>query len=158
PALVAVSQARRFHRPGKLPLLHRLRQPALAEGLATVERLQPASGGFLESTPPTGIVVMSLASSGLAGHAVVRRGVEFLLSTVRTDGSWPIATNLAMWNTTLAANALHAAGEDPAELQCISWILDYQLRPADDTESPAGWSWSDSPGSMPNADDTAGAL
>jgi squalene-hopene/tetraprenyl-beta-curcumene cyclase len=159
PAVVAVSQARRFHRPGKLPLVNRLRSPALSESLATVERLQPASGGFLECTPLTGLVVMSLASSGLAGHPIVRRGIEFLLSTVRPDGSWPIARNLAMWNTTLAVNALHAAGEDPSELHCISWILDYQQRlPEESGGTRGGWSWSDAPGSMPNSDDTAGAL
>ena len=49
---------------------------------------------------------MSLASMGLAQHPIVRRGVEFLLASVRSDASWPIDTNLATWNTTLAMNAL----------------------------------------------------
>ena len=51
--------------------------------------MQPASGGFLESAPLTSFVVMSLASSGRSDHPVVRKGVEFLLSAVRPDGSWP---------------------------------------------------------------------
>ncbi|MEX2093495.1 MAG: prenyltransferase/squalene oxidase repeat-containing protein, partial [Pirellulales bacterium] len=50
--------------------------------------------------------VMSLAIMGLGQHPVVRRGVEFLLASVRSDASWPIDTNLATWNTTLAMNAL----------------------------------------------------
>ena len=33
-------------------------------------------------------------------------GVKFLVNSVRPDGSWPIDTNLATWNTTLAINAL----------------------------------------------------
>ena len=68
--------------------------------------MQPDSGGFLEATPLTAFVVMSLASMGLAQHPIVRQGVEFLLASVRSDASWPIVTNLATWNTTLAMNAL----------------------------------------------------
>src|SRR5688500_9431381 len=65
---------------------------------------------------------MSLASQGSefrvqgSGDEVIRHGVQFLIDSVRPDGSWPIDTNLATWNTTLAINALAGAGEDVAEL------------------------------------------
>ena len=36
-------------------------------------------------------------------HPVVRLGLRFLLDSARSDGSWPIDTNLATWVTTLAA-------------------------------------------------------
>ena len=68
--------------------------------------LQPGNGGFLEATPLTSFVTMSLASMGEAQHPVAQRGVGFLRASVRPDGSWPIDTNLATWGTTLAVRAL----------------------------------------------------
>ncbi|HEX7375839.1 MAG TPA: prenyltransferase/squalene oxidase repeat-containing protein, partial [Pirellulales bacterium] len=62
---------------------------------------------FLEATPLTSFVVLSLVGAGEAEHPVVRRGIEFLLRSVRDDGSWPIDTNLATWVTTLAVGALN---------------------------------------------------
>jgi hypothetical protein len=43
----------------------------------------------MESIPQTGFVVLSLAGAGMHDHPVVRRGVEFLLSTVLSAGGWP---------------------------------------------------------------------
>ena len=68
--------------------------------------MQSESGGFLEATPLTSFVVMSLAGMGMSDHPTVVRGIEFLLASVRSDASWPIDTNLATWNTTLAMKAL----------------------------------------------------
>jgi squalene-hopene/tetraprenyl-beta-curcumene cyclase len=130
------------------------------KSLAVLARIQPASGGFLEATPLTSFVVMSLASIGRCDHPVTRRGVEFLLESVRKDGSWPIDTNLATWNTTLSLNALAAGGEDVRDLDCLDWLLSCQGQ----TEHPytgaaaGGWGWSDLSGSVPDADDTSGAL
>jgi squalene-hopene/tetraprenyl-beta-curcumene cyclase len=53
---------------------------------------------------------MSLAGAGRADHPVTRKGVAFLVNTVRDDGSWPIDTNLATWVTTLSVHALAAGG------------------------------------------------
>ena len=67
----------------------------LAEGLtqkpvlALLGELQGVGGSFMESIPQTSFVVMSLAGAGLHEHAIVRRGVEFLLSTVNSNGGWP---------------------------------------------------------------------
>ena len=68
--------------------------------------MQPASGGYLEAVPLTSFVLMSLAANGRADHPVSEQAVAFLEQSVRSDGSWPIDTNLATWNTTLAINAL----------------------------------------------------
>lgn len=57
--------------------------------LAALEELQGVSGGFIESIPQTSFVVMCLTAAGLHEHPVVRRGVEFLLSTVQSSGGWP---------------------------------------------------------------------
>ena len=158
PALVAIGQARYYHRPPKNPLVRAIRAASVKRSLAVLERKQPASGGFLEATPLTSFVVMSLASIGQHEHAVARRGVEFLLASVRDDGSWPIDTNLATWNTTLALNALEEdAAQTPAGLD---WLLECQNRQVHPYTgcAPGGWGWSDLSGSVPDVDDTSGAL
>ncbi len=89
-----------------------------------------------------------------------RRGFDFLLSTMRSDGSWPIDTNLATWNTTLSLNALASAGEDVAELACLDWLLGCQHRKVHPFTgaAPGGWGWSKLSGVVPDGDDTPGAL
>jgi len=122
--------------------------------------MQSSSGGYLKAVPLTSFVVMSLASIGQHDHPVTQRGLAFLRASVRPDGSWPIDTNLATWNTTLAVNALATAGDDVAQLDCWPWLLECQHRarhPFTGAE-PGGWGWSDLSGAVPDADDTSGAL
>jgi squalene-hopene/tetraprenyl-beta-curcumene cyclase len=111
PALVAIGQARYFHLPPWNPLMRIVRGAAVRKSLDVLRQMQPASGGYLEAVTLTSFVVMSLASIGRADHAVTQSGVNFLLESVRPDGSWPIDTNLATWNTTLAINALLAVND-----------------------------------------------
>lgn len=166
PALIAIGQARHHHHPGRNPLAR------LARGLArrrTLERLgaiQPPNGGFLEATPLTAFVTMSLVSTGESNHRVVRRGVGFLLDSMRDDGSWPVDTDLATWVTTSAIEALAAGGRlqrhvgaDALE-RLGAWLLGQQLRDVHPYTGarPGGWAWTDLPGGVPDADDTAGAL
>ena len=160
PALVAVGQAIYFHRKPRDPLTRLVRRLAVGRSLRALARMQPDSGGFLEATPLTAFVVMCLAATGRAEHPVVRRGVEFLLESARTDGSWPIDTNLATWVTTLSLAALAESGEDASSPECIAWLLACQHRGVHPfTEAaPGGWGWSDLSGAVPDADDTAGAL
>jgi len=160
PALVAIGQARFFHRRPRNPLTWLVRRLAVGRSLKAVERMQPPSGGFLEAIPLTSFVVMSLASTGRADHVIARRGVTFLLETVRSDGSWPIDTNLGVWNTTLSIHALAAASGDVGALGCLDWLLDCQhneQHPFTQAE-PGGWGWNDAAGAVPDVDDTSGAL
>ena len=76
--------------------------------------MQPESGGYLEATPLTSFVVMSLAGMGQTASPVVEAGVRFLVESMRDDGSWPIDTNLATWVTTLSIGALAEAGALPS--------------------------------------------
>jgi len=160
PALVAVGQARYFHAKPRNPIVRAVRRLAVRKSLETLGRMQPASGGFLEAVPLTSFVVMSLAGTGRVDHPVVRLGMKFLVDSVREDGSWPIDTNLATWNTTLAIDALAAASGDVGALDCLDWLLSCQrteLHPF--THAAAGgWGWSDSSGAVPDADDTSAAL
>jgi squalene-hopene/tetraprenyl-beta-curcumene cyclase len=112
PALVAVGQLKFRHDPPRNPITRIARLATRKASLAIVAGMQPESGGFLEATPLTAFVVMSLAGIGLTDHPIVQRGVEFLLASVRSDASWPIDTNLATWNTTLAMNALSGEALD----------------------------------------------
>ncbi len=160
PALVAIGQARFFHHRPRNPLTWLLRRFAVWPSMKALANMQPAGGGYLEAAPLTSFVVMSLASTGRADHPVARRGARFLLESVREDGSWPIDTNLATWNTTSAIQALAAATGDVGALGCMDWLLDCQhgTRHPFTNSAPGGWGWSDAPGAVPDADDTAGAL
>lgn len=164
PALIAIGQVRHHHLPTRNPVLRLLRNRARAKTLRVLERIQPPGGGFLEATPLTSFVTMSLAGSGNADHPVALRGVEFLLKSMRADGSWPIDTNLATWVTTLAVNALgpsiHEVMSAEERARILDWLLGQQYRtvhPYTDA-APGGWAWTDLPGGVPDADDTAGAL
>lgn len=164
PALVAIGQARYHHLPPRNLLVRGLRRRAVPRTLRVLEQMQPASGGFLEATPLTSFVVMSLAGSGQANHAVVRQGVRFLQASVRGDGSWPIDTNLATWLTSLSLGALAAGGvaetDDTLSPECLDWLLGCQNRQRHPYTgaAPGGWGWSDLSGAVPDADDTPAAL
>jgi squalene-hopene/tetraprenyl-beta-curcumene cyclase len=167
PALIAIGQARFRQAPPLNPFSRLLRHWTADRTLRVLTRLQPVNGGFLEATPLTSFVTMSLAGSGLVDHEVTRRGVEFLVSAQRPDGSWPIDTNLTTWVTTLALNALGLEEDSavppgglPKREAVRSWLLDqqYRIEHPYTHASPGGWAWTDLPGGVPDADDTAGAL
>src|SRR5262249_55089140 len=114
-------------------------------------------------------------------HPVTRRGVAFLRQAQRPDGSWPIDTNLATWVTTLAVQAIgngpwpdfdkalprseSTIGHRPSAMDnwpwpIRSWLLaqQHRLEHPYTHAAPGGWAWTDLPGGVPDADDTAGAL
>ena len=159
PALIAVGQAKHFHAPTGNAIIDGVRNWLKPRTLEILRSIQPSSGGFLEATPLTSFVVMSLAGSGQAEHPVTRKGIEFLGASQREDGSWPIDTNLATWVTTLAVNALTSDGT--VELPGVrDWLLNQQytrVHPYTNAP-PGGWAWTDLPGGVPDADDTSGAV
>jgi squalene-hopene/tetraprenyl-beta-curcumene cyclase len=163
PALIAIGQAVYHHRPPWNPIARLVRWLSGRRSLRVLERIQPSSGGFLEATPLTSFVTLSLASIGQAEHPVARKGVEFLVKSVRPDDSWPIDTNLSTWVTTLSVNALAAAGavenlDETPEL--INWLLQQQFKERHPSTgaAPGGWGWTNLPGSVPDADDTPGVI
>lgn len=163
PALIAIGQAVYYHRPPLNPITRMIRRLSIRKSLRVLEAIQPSSGGFLEATPLTSFVTLSLASIGLAQHAVARRAVDFLTKSVREDGSWPIDSNLATWVTTLSINALASAGELEAlddKESVLEWLLrqQYPERHPYTGADPGAWAWTDLPGGVPDADDTPGAL
>ncbi len=164
PALIAIGQAIEHHRPSLNPLARALRSWTKEPTLKVLERIQPEGGGFLEATPLTSFVVLSLISCGRCDHPVSRRGLEFLRRSIRSDGSWPIDTNLATWLTTLAIGALGSEAQERESLEPLDkagrWILDQQhlVTHPYTGAAPGGWAWTDLPGGVPDADDTSGAI
>ncbi len=163
PALIAIGQAVFHHRRSWNPFTRVLRRLSIPRSLRVLRRIQPTGGGFLEAAPLTSFVTMGLASTGRADHPVVAKCVEFLVASVRPDGSWPIDTNLSTWVTTLAINALAAVGELKGldrvpELR--EWLgrQQYLERHPYTGATPGGWAWTPLPGGVPDADDTSGAI
>ena len=158
PALIAVGILR-FQR-GKQGILSPLRRRFITPSLRVLERLQPVHGGFLEAAPLTAFVSMCLSCAGFRSHPVTQKAAQFLLNTVRPDGSWPIDTDLSGWVTSISIKVL--ADDLPIDDRRS---LDRQLcanaftYPHPFTGArPGGWGWSDLPGAVPDADDTSGAL
>jgi squalene-hopene/tetraprenyl-beta-curcumene cyclase len=163
PALIAIGRCVHHHRPTWNPVTGPLRWLSKGQSLRVLRRIQPSSGGYLEATPLTSFVVMSLAAIGRADHEVAREGCRFIVESVRPDGSWPIDTNLSVWVTTLSVNALAAAGDlDSLDRkdELLAWLLAQQTqeRHPYTGASSGGWGWSHCPGSVPDCDDTPGAV
>lgn len=170
PALIAIGYA--GHRQHRGPNGHLL-WPRVSKLLTSI---QPGSGGFLEAAPLTSFVTMALVAAGEKNHPVAKKGVEFLIDTVRSDGSWPIDTNLATWATTLSVKVLTQQGRaqqgkvsDSTQLgtallgesdKILDWLLGQQYREVHPftASPPGGWAWTDLSGGVPDADDTPGAL
>jgi squalene-hopene/tetraprenyl-beta-curcumene cyclase len=167
PALIAIGQCVHRHRPTWNPITGPIRWLAKWESLNVLRFIQPSSGGYLEASPLTAFVVMSLATSPTreqgAEKDVIELGVKFILDSMRSDGSWPIDTNLSIWVTTLSVNAL-AGADDLASLpdkpKLLDWLLAQQtkVRHPFTGAAPGGWGWSHCPGSVPDCDDTPGAV
>lgn len=176
PALVAIGQCKFIHDPPWDPVRRFIRRQSIARSLAVLERMQPASGGYLEAIPLTSFVCMALTESGRVDSPVVTNGIRFLMQslrwktpTTRRSVSWPIDTNLATWGTTLAINAMaecpttfeSVVAADPDRWRrCVDWLLSCQqqgIHPFTGA-APGGWGWTDLSGAVPDADDTPGAV
>ena len=168
PALIAIGILRHRKLPSFNFILRGLRNSILRRVLTILQSKQPANGGFLEATPLTGFVVMSLAAGGYKDNPVLKKGVEFLLTSIRPDGSWPIDSNLSVWVTTLSVNALTASAKtnntavlsDIDKMKIRDWLLARQFKSIHPytCAAPGGWGWTELPGGVPDADDTSGAL
>ncbi len=115
PALVAIGQAKFYHRPVRGPL-GSLRRRAIAPTLRVLQRMQPTSGGYLEAVPLTSFVLMCLADMQLGDQPVSQLALRFLLDSRLPDGSLPIDTNLATWTTSLSIFALSYGNSAPQSI------------------------------------------
>lgn len=158
PALIAIGilQLRKKH--DRKSVISRMREPFVKKTLKKLITLQPEDGGFLEAAPLTAFVSMCLSAAGYNDHPVTQRSARFLIDTQRNDGAWPIDTNLASWVTSLAA---HALGDDLTDRDALAQIIRNNATKTKHpfTGAPAGgWGWTNLSGSVPDGDDTSGAL
>ncbi|MCA9041040.1 MAG: squalene--hopene cyclase [Planctomycetaceae bacterium] len=160
PALITIGQVRHHFAKPRNPITRFIRDISRESTLKKLLAKQPESGGFLEATPLTSFVTMSLAAMGLHEHPVAQNGIQFIIDSVREDGSWPIDTNLATWVTTLSVNALEGEVPEESREAILEFLLNQQYRtvhPYTNAE-PGGWAWTNLSGGVPDADDTPGTI
>ena len=157
PALIAVGilQNRR-----NKTLVSPVRELFVPKALRVLTTLQPEDGGFLEAAPLTAFVSMCMAEAGLKEHPVTHRCAQFLRSSLRQDGAWPIDTNLAGWVTSLSSRAIGDMLSDTERKSLSDTIRQNATKQRHPfTGAPAGgWGWTNLSGSVPDGDDTSGAL
>lgn len=156
PALIAVGILR--YKKGKRNLFSPVRESFIGKSLQVLEKLQPGHGGFLEAAPLTAFVSMCMSGAGFREHVVTRKAAQFLIDTARPDGAWPIDTDLSCWVTSLSIKVLGDDLEDKAffinRIKRNAFAFKHPFTGAKE----GGWGWSDLSGSVPDADDTSGAL
>ncbi|MDR0894432.1 MAG: squalene--hopene cyclase [Prevotellaceae bacterium] len=165
PALIAVGILQYKRHKVELFQKHHKRRPLsrgqlqrIDRALTVLQRLQPAGGGFLEAPPLTGFVSMCLSAAGYSGIPAVQACADFLVRTVRPDGSWPIDTNLSGWVTSLSVRALGADTPNPEALAETIINNAFRHKHPFTGAAPGGWGWTNLSGAVPDGDDTAGAL
>ena len=163
PALVAVGIL--IYKKKKSNLFWRvIRRFSIKKAMKILHRMLPESGGFLEAIPLTAFVSLSLINSGFADTVVVKKGIQFLKRTQREDGGWPIDVDLSTWVTSLSVKAFRGKLEGFLNSDQEDKIADYfrliqneKIHPFNGT-GPGGWGWTNYSGSVPDGDDTPGAM
>lgn len=164
PALIGVGIYLHRHRKKRVLRRGLYRDLFVRKAIDELNNMVPESGGFLEAIPLTGFVAMCLIASGEKVNRTVMKGIDFLRRQQRDDGSWPIDTDLSTWVTTLSVKAL---GNDLSKVMpedqvftLRNHLLGSQFRTIHPFNSakPGGWGWTSFSGSVPDADDTPGAI
>jgi squalene cyclase len=164
PALIAVGIAIFHNKPKRNPVLGFIRRKAIPGAIRRLESLMPESGGFLEAMPLTGFVSMCLIASGHKNSPVVQKGISFLQLTQREDGSWPIDIDLSNWVTALSVKSLLRFDKYGFSVEdgnnITRHILSQQYKQVHPFNGamPGGWGWTHHSGSVPDGDDTPGAI
>ncbi|HCI55427.1 MAG TPA: prenyltransferase/squalene oxidase repeat-containing protein [Bacteroidales bacterium] len=164
PALIAVGIYQfTLRKRGGLPHIS-FRKLFVKSAIDKLDSLVPPSGGFLEASPLTGFVSMCLIAAGVTENVTISKGIEFLRNQQREDGGWPIDTDLSTWVTTLSIKALgsdiyEVLNEDEINI-LRNHLLRLQFREKHpfNGAKPGGWGWTSYSGSVPDADDTSGAI
>ena len=164
PALIAVGIFIFKTRIRHNPIMKWIRNKSIQPSLRKLEKIVPQSGGFLEAIPLTAFVTMCLLSSKLENNQVVAKGLTFLRNQQRDDGSWPIDTDLSTWVTTLSIKAIGSQMTKEFSVSEIEILVNHlitiqykEIHPFN-LALPGGWGWTNFSGSVPDVDDTSGAI
>jgi prenyltransferase beta subunit len=164
PALIGVGIYIHTKRRKNFTVSNIYRNRCIDPAIIKLTSLLPESGGFLEAIPLTAFVVMCLIASSKQDNDVVIKGIAFLQKQQRNDGSWPIDTDLSTWVTTLAIKALGLqlkpvlGNKAIEELKAHLISIQYKEKHPFNGAKPGGWGWTNYSGSVPDADDTPGAI
>lgn len=164
PALIAVGIYTFKARGKKFGFLPFIRSKSERFALQKLGKILPESGGFLEAIPLTAFVSMCLVASGNRDSLVVKKGIGFFKKLQREDGSWPIDTDLSNWVTTLAVKAMDTdifnfLNQNQVEsIRAYLIQSQYKEKHPFNQAAPGGWGWTSFAGSVPDADDTSGAV
>jgi len=164
PALIGVGIYLHTHHKANFSISRIYRDKAVSPSIRKLSSLLPESGGFLEAIPLTAFVDMCLIASGKKDNDVVKKGIIFIRKQQRPDGSWPIDTDLSTWVTTLAIKALGPqlkpvlGNKVIEELKAHLINIQYKEKHPFNGAKPGGWGWTNYSGSVPDADDTPGAI
>ena len=164
PALIGVGIFVFKKRKRHNPLMKWIRNRSIQPAMRKLEKIVPDSGGFLEAIPLTAFVAMCLFSAGFVDSPVVVKGIFFLRNQQRSDGSWPIDTDLSTWVTTAGIKALgsqmpavFSKNEIDSLVSHLKSIQYKEIHPFN-LAQPGGWGWTNFSGSVPDVDDTSGAI
>jgi squalene-hopene/tetraprenyl-beta-curcumene cyclase len=164
PALIGVGIYIHTKRKSGFSIGNLYRSSCIRPAIIKLNSIMPESGGFLEAIPLTAFVSMCLTASDNNNNQVIKSGISFLKSQQRSDGSWPIDTDLSTWVTTLSIKALgpqlKAALSDDRLQKVKKHLLSiqYKAKHPFNGAKPGGWGWTNFSGSVPDADDTPGAI
>ncbi len=163
PALIAVGIVI-FKRKNPGFFAQLIRGWAVKKALRILQKSLPESGGFLEAIPLTAFVSLSLINAGCKEMVPVKKGIQFLKRTQRSDGGWPIDVDLSTWVTTLSIKALRSKKDEVLSnsqqknlVKHLKSIQNKTVHPFNGT-SPGGWGWTNYSGSVPDCDDTPGVI
>ena len=162
PALIAIGLLIDRRNPPASIVRRLIRKMVTPRVLEKLRHIQPDHGGFLEATPLTSFVAMAMLPLFGRDQPVAAKCLRFLRQSQRSDGAWPIDTNLSVWLTTAAVAALAAAAS------CLESIAvkprgglpprQYRVRHPYTNAEPGGWAWTHLAGGVPDVDDTSGAI
>jgi hypothetical protein len=146
------------------PIMYWIRNRSIVPALRKLEKIVPPSGGFLEAIPLTAFVAMCLIYCGLKDNPVSIKGLTFLRNQQRAGGSWPIDTDLSTWVTTSSIKAV--GSQMPIEFSesetntLVNHLktIQYKNTHPFNNSLPGGWGWTNFSGSVPDVDDTSGAI
>jgi prenyltransferase beta subunit len=161
PALIAIGLVKSRHsRKGVFRKL--VRAIFRKRVLNVLKAKQPDNGGFLEATPLTAFVLMSMVKANYKSLDVCDKASQFLATSIREDGSWPIDTNLSTWVSSLSLNALSPESllklDKQSEIKSNLLEQQYKVVHPFTQTKPGGWAWTNLQGGVPDTDDTSGAL
>ena len=157
---LGIGQARVLPLGKTKALAHRLAEPKALQWLRDV---MGPNGGIEECALMCALVFSGLRIAGEDVGPDIQRGcLDFLLSTIRSDGSWPIDRDLEIAVTAysiLALAEVEDVAADPRLDRTREWLLSTQWsKPFTPLKMPpGGWSWA-APSGWPESEDTAVVL